>query len=618
MHQTTFPRAIPVFGAFVAALALALLLVVPASADATLTTALTGAEEAPGPGDSGGSGVALVDITTSSGEICVDVTWSISDGTAAAGHIHEAPAGSAGPVVLPLFTTADADGAFQGCFTDATLAADIEATPADYYVNIHSQNFPDGAVRGQLGVQALDTASSYINPDTDLATFNENVSADSSCETPDQDDTQTVSSAGGTENNVHNDGCLLDDLGLAVDAQASFQSSGVGVISACPDPDGAGPKTATLSGDALTCTLTGYQESGGAMGGDFEFHARLNSEVAGAQIVIFCADPEGNGCGDATISDTINITWVAAGDVMIMKHYCNADDSNPDITVDVRSEEEFMAVEAGGEGDEVVAVALTILACPVTVLPGDEPAPGTIAHFNEEFDFAVTDSTGATFSLADATFMQTPLCEDDISRDLDSNPDTNVCVDFSFYSIPGVAEGDVTVVETLGPGEHEFGTVRFTPAELDPDDDSRTLLGFDRGTSTVIVDTSLDDDAMVMLHVYNFDTASVAGASASPTPGGERAPGRSSRRDRHDRHRSRCDPVRDRSVRVDRIPWVPHHGGSPNAVAHPAKPDPKPRTRCPGLRCAPNRIDDRPRSARRLLAARPLRRPARQQRLVGT
>lgn len=512
MYQTTVPRAIPVFGALIAALALALLLVVPASADATLTTVLTGQAEVPGPGDNAGSGTAVVDITTSSGEICVDVTWSITDGTAAAGHIHEAPAGTAGPVVLALFTTPNDTGAFQGCFTDATLAADIEANPADYYVNIHSATFPDGAVRGQLGVQAATVASSYINPDTGAATENSNVAADSSCESPDQDDTQAVSPAGETTSNVHNDACLFDDLGLDVDAQVSFDSSGVGVVSACPDPDGAGPKTAT--NDGTTCTLSGYQETG--MAGDFEYHARLNSEVAGTQTVVFCADPEGNGCDDATISDTITIDWVETGMVMIMKHYCNADDSNPDITVDVRSEEEFMAVEAGGGGDEVVAVALTILACPVTVLPGDAPAPDTIAHFNEEFDFDVTDVLGNTYTLADATFNQTPLCEDDISRDLDNNPDTNVCVDFSFYSIDGVAEGEVTVVETLGPGEHEFGTVRFTPAELDPDDDSRTLLGFDRGTSTVNIDTSLDDDGMAMLHIYNFDTAA-AGGSAAPS-----------------------------------------------------------------------------------------------------
>ncbi len=91
-----------------------------------------------------------------------------------------------------------------------------------------------------------------------------------------------------------------------MDAQVSFESSGVGVISACPDPDGDGPKTVT--NDGTTCTMSGYQET---FPGELEYHARLNSEEAGTQTVVFCADPEGNGCDDATISDTITITWVA-------------------------------------------------------------------------------------------------------------------------------------------------------------------------------------------------------------------------------------------------------------------------------------------------------------------
>jgi len=81
-----------------------------------------------------------------------------------------------------------------------------------------------------------------------------------------------------------------------------------------------------------------------------------------------------------------------------------------------------------------------------------------------------------------------------------------------------VAEGDVTVVETFHEGEHEFGTVRFTPAALDPDDDSRTLLGFDRATSTVNIDTSLGGDDSVMLHIYNFDTAGDAAPAPTATP----------------------------------------------------------------------------------------------------
>lgn len=157
------------------------------------------------------------------------------------------------------------------------------------------------------------TPASYINPDTGAPTENPDVDPASECETPDQADTQTVGDEATGAGNVHNDACLFDAQGVDVDAQVAFEASGVGVISACPDPDGAGPKTATLSADRQLCVLSGFEE-GGANGaaGDGEYHARLVSATAGTQTVDFCADPEGNGCADAAATDTIVVTWTAA------------------------------------------------------------------------------------------------------------------------------------------------------------------------------------------------------------------------------------------------------------------------------------------------------------------
>ncbi len=96
------------------------------------------------------------------------------------------------------------------------------------------------------GGQGAFRASSYINPDGGL---NGNVDPDSSCFNPDQYDRQRISSkaSGNPGNrNVHNDACFLDMNGNKADGPASFQSFGAGYISACPDPDGAGPKYAIL------------------------------------------------------------------------------------------------------------------------------------------------------------------------------------------------------------------------------------------------------------------------------------------------------------------------------------------------------------------------------------
>lgn len=87
-----------------------------------------------------------------------------------------------------------------------------------------------------------------------------------------------------------------------VDAPATYDSSGVGFISACPDPENAGPKYAVLSdtnGDGRNdrCFQSGYQEKGVA--GDLEFHARLNNTTtAGRQSVVWCYDPDRDGCSD--------------------------------------------------------------------------------------------------------------------------------------------------------------------------------------------------------------------------------------------------------------------------------------------------------------------------------
>ena len=72
-----------------------------------------------------------------------------------AGHIHVAPAGSPGPVVVTLFTGSFADtDAVSGCAqnVDGDLIKAIRQDPTAYYVNVHNRpNFPGGAVRGQLG-----------------------------------------------------------------------------------------------------------------------------------------------------------------------------------------------------------------------------------------------------------------------------------------------------------------------------------------------------------------------------------------------------------------------------------------------------------------------------------
>jgi hypothetical protein len=122
-----------------------------------LKTDLTGAEEAPGPGDANATGDALIKVprVNSNSRLCFKLNWADVDGTVVAAHIHRGAVGVPGPVVVPLFVdqsfagTGDSRGCIRG--VDGDLVKDIRQNTTNYYVNVHSTVFPPGAVRGQLG-----------------------------------------------------------------------------------------------------------------------------------------------------------------------------------------------------------------------------------------------------------------------------------------------------------------------------------------------------------------------------------------------------------------------------------------------------------------------------------
>jgi hypothetical protein len=128
---------------------------IPAGADAgingvTLRTTLTGAEEIPGPGDDDGSGNAAILVFPHRATVCFHIEVSdIEPATLA--HVHEGVEGVAGGVVVTLVPPTD--GESRGCVMDLdpALVRDIGLNPTGYYVNVHNEPFPSGALRGQLG-----------------------------------------------------------------------------------------------------------------------------------------------------------------------------------------------------------------------------------------------------------------------------------------------------------------------------------------------------------------------------------------------------------------------------------------------------------------------------------
>ncbi|MGA7733515.1 MAG: CHRD domain-containing protein [Chloroflexia bacterium] len=115
------------------------------------TTTLLGANEFPGPGDPDGTGTARVTLNPGQGEVCYDITVANIALPATGAHIHEGVAGTAGPIRVN-FVPPDATGHTSGCVQNVPRERiqDIIQNPEKYYVNVHSTQFPPGAVRGQL------------------------------------------------------------------------------------------------------------------------------------------------------------------------------------------------------------------------------------------------------------------------------------------------------------------------------------------------------------------------------------------------------------------------------------------------------------------------------------
>lgn len=115
-----------------------------------LTAELSGAAARPDPGDPDGSGTATVNIDATEAKVCYEVAVQNLDRPTGM-HIHEGQADASGPVVVPLTTPAGTNTTTTGCAdADRGLLGRLVARPGDFYINVHTDRFPAGAVRGQL------------------------------------------------------------------------------------------------------------------------------------------------------------------------------------------------------------------------------------------------------------------------------------------------------------------------------------------------------------------------------------------------------------------------------------------------------------------------------------
>ena len=111
---------------------------------------LSGTDEVPGPGDSDGVGLFEARVNPGTERICYTLTASSIDAATVA-HIHTGALGVAGAPVLTLDTPDGDDDDSEDCQDiDRDLAQSLIQTPENFYVNVHTGPFPNGAIRGQL------------------------------------------------------------------------------------------------------------------------------------------------------------------------------------------------------------------------------------------------------------------------------------------------------------------------------------------------------------------------------------------------------------------------------------------------------------------------------------
>jgi hypothetical protein len=116
------------------------------AASTTLTATLAGANET-ALGNAEGSGTFKVEADAETGDFCYTLT-AAKIGTPTMAHLHAGVAGKDGDVVVPLAVTGA--GSDQCVAMEPAKLKPILADPASFYINVHTAEFPGGAIRGQL------------------------------------------------------------------------------------------------------------------------------------------------------------------------------------------------------------------------------------------------------------------------------------------------------------------------------------------------------------------------------------------------------------------------------------------------------------------------------------
>ena len=113
----------------------------------SLRANLSGDQEVPGPGAPNAFGTANLFADVPGGRLCYRLGYDGTD-PATMAHIHRGGPGQTGEPVIDLHLDANGD---EGCVpADPGVLRNVQDHPEAFYLNVHTAQYPDGAIRGQL------------------------------------------------------------------------------------------------------------------------------------------------------------------------------------------------------------------------------------------------------------------------------------------------------------------------------------------------------------------------------------------------------------------------------------------------------------------------------------
>jgi hypothetical protein len=122
----------------------------PIPAGETFLAALTPDANVP-PGPAGATGDATIEIQADAGRVCQTINYANTGAPLTLAHIHEGDPGVNGPVVVDLQVLPSGQ---ETCVSgDPAVLNRIVENPGGFYVNLHTDAFPNGVLRGALSAQ---------------------------------------------------------------------------------------------------------------------------------------------------------------------------------------------------------------------------------------------------------------------------------------------------------------------------------------------------------------------------------------------------------------------------------------------------------------------------------